>query len=70
MKIIKIKEILIPIDKIVYICGGKNKIDFMLMGNEEIIITTKNFSVEHLLNLMSITEGDVIDLTDITEKII
>jgi hypothetical protein len=41
----------------------------MLMGNEEIIITTKNFSVEHLLNLMSITEGDLIDLSDITEEI-
>jgi hypothetical protein len=69
MKVIKIKEILIPVDKIVYVCGAKNKIDFMLMGNEEIIITTKNFNVEHLLNLMSITEGDVIDLSDITEEI-
>jgi len=69
MKFIKIKEILIAVDKIVSIIGAGNKIDFILVGNEELIIITKNFNIDNLIKLMSITEGDLIDLSDVVEEI-
>jgi hypothetical protein len=69
MKFIKIKEILIAVDKIISIIGAGNKIDFILVGNEELIIITKNFNIDNLIKLMSITEGDLIDLSDVVEEI-
>jgi hypothetical protein len=69
MKFIKIKEILIAVDKIVSIIGAGNKIEFLLLGNEELIIITKNFNVDKLLKLMAINEGDIIDLSDVVEEI-
>jgi hypothetical protein len=69
MKFIKIKEILIAVDKIISVIGAGNKIDFILVGNEELIIITKNFNIDNLIKLMSITEGDLIDLSDVVEEI-
>jgi hypothetical protein len=69
MKFIKIKEILIAVDKIISIIGAGNKIDFVLVGNEELIIITKNFNIDNLIKLMSISEGDLIDLSDVVEEI-
>jgi hypothetical protein len=69
MKFIKIKEILIAFDKIISIIGAGNKIEFLLMGNEELLIITKNFNVDNLIKLMSITEGDILDLSDVVQEI-
>jgi len=70
MKLIKIKNILIVVDKIIFISGEDNLITFHLIGKKEISIVTKSFNIDKLINLMAITDNDLIDLTPMIEDIV